>query len=219
MKLKELGIWIGIIIITILATLWGLSALTNITENPSDKPVGTPAPVSKQDITLGKADGAKVTLIEYADFQCPACNTMAGFVRQASADFKDKLFIVYRFFPLVDLHQNAMSSAQTAYAAYKQNKFWEMSELLYQNQEIWSEDANAQKIFTGYAKKLNLNLDQFAKNYSSDATKKFINDQKDESLKINLTYTPSIFINGKLIQNPQYYEAFKQIIQDAINGK
>jgi protein-disulfide isomerase len=223
MKFKELGIWIGIIVVTAIATLWGLTALTNVTGNPSNNgstpQVGTPASVSKEDITLGSQDGAKVTLIEYADFQCPACKPMSEFIRQAATDFKGKLFIVYRFFPLVNLHQNAMSSAQAAFAAYKQGKFWEMSHLLYQNQDNWSTDNNAQKIFTDYAKKLGLNIGQFTQDYNSDSTKKFINGQESESLKINLTYTPSVFINGKLIQNPQYYEGFKQLIQDALNGK
>lgn len=217
--MKQAGIWIGIIVI-LLATFWGLIALVNSTSS-SANPIAQakhPASVSKNDITLGIASKAKVTLIEYADFQCPACKAYAESVKKLNKDFKDDLFIAYRFIPL-DIHKNALTSAQAAYAAYKQNKFWEMDELLYQNQDSWADLDNPQKAFTEYAKKINLDIDQFIKDYNTDETLKFINSQKDEGISINITYAPSFFVNGKLIENPQNYEAFKQIIQNALNNK
>ena len=220
MKAKELWVWIGILAV-IFAALWGLIALVN-GSNPSTDSTAqtrTPAPISNQDITLGATNSAKVTLIEYADFQCPACVIVANFIKRATIDFKGKLQIAYRFFPLTNSHQNSMTSAQAAFAAYKQGKFWEMNELLYQNQDTWATDNNAQEIFTGYAQKLNLNIDQFINDYTADSTKKFINSQEDEGMKINITSTPSLFINGELIQNPQNYEALKQVIQNEINKK
>ena len=220
MKTKEIWIWIGVIVV-LLSTLWGLIALVNAT-NPSANSasqVKAPASTSKEDITLGVANKAKATLIEYADFQCPACATYAQFVKQLNKDFGDNLLIVYRFLPLTDAHKNAMSSAQAAFAAYKQNKFWEMDELLYQNQNSWADAGNSQQIFTDYAKKLNLNIGQFTKDFNADSTKKFIDKQKNEGVSIGITYTPSFFINGKLIENPQGYDAFKQVIQNALNNK
>jgi protein-disulfide isomerase len=217
MKAKEIWIWIGIIVI-LFATLWGLIVLINPgSPNNSTPKVSTPAPATKADITLGTADKAKATLIEYADFQCPACAVFSQFVDQARKDFGDNLLIVYRFLPLIDAHKNAMTSAQAGFAAYKQNRFWEMNALLYQNQNSWAESDNAQTIFTGYAKKLNLNLDQFAKDYNSDVAKKFIEAERTEGVSIGITFTPSFFIDGKLIENVQSYDAFKQIIQNAIN--
>ena len=217
MKIKELWIWIGIIAVTF-ATLWGLIALVNNSPASSTPQVETPKAVSSRDITLGIASNAKVTLIEYADFQCPACSVLAPFVKQLNKEFGNNLLIAYRFFPL-NAHQNAMPSAQAAFAAYKQNKFWEMSELIYQNQDSWTNAGNAQQIFTDYAKKLNLNIDKFTSNYNEESTKKFINDETKEGLSIGITYTPSFFVNGKLIQNPQNYEEFKQIIQNTLNSK
>jgi protein-disulfide isomerase len=218
MKMKELWIWISIIAVALI-TLWGLIALVDSSSTSSTSQIGTPKAVSDQDITLGNIDKAKVILIEYADFQCPACSISASFVRKLNKEFGNSLLIVYRFFPLTNIHQNSMPSAQAAFAAHKQDKFWEMSELLYQNQDLWAEDQNAQKIFTDYAKKINLNIDQFTKDYNADSTKKFINAEGDEGLSIGINSTPSFFVNGKLIQNPQDYEAFKQIIQNEINNK
>lgn len=217
MKSKEIWIWIGVIVVT-LATLWGMIALVNSSPSPSIPQTGTPKAVSDQDITLGIASNAKVILIEYADFQCPACSALAPFVKQLNKEFGNNLLIVYRFFSL-NGHQNSMPSAQAAFAAYKQNKFWEMSGLIYQNQDSWINAGNAQRIFTDYAKKLNLNIDQFTNDYNAASTKKVINDDYNEGLSIGITYVPSFFVNGKLIQNPQNYEEFKQIIQNEINSK
>jgi len=220
MKTKEIWIWIGVIIV-LLATFWGLITLVNSTNSSANltSQVKTPASASKEDITLGIAEKAKATLIEYADFQCPACSTYAQFVKQLNKDFGNNLFIVYRFLPLIDAHKNAMLSAQAAFAAHKQNKFWEMDELLYQNQNLWANAGNAQQIFTDYAKKLNLNIEQFTKDFNADSTKKLINAQRDEGISIGIVQTPSFFVNGKLIENPQDYDAFKQVIQNALNNK
>lgn len=220
MKAKEIGIWIGIIAF-LSATLWGMITLMNANSpsNDSTTQVKAPTAVSKKDITLGTANKAKVTLIEYADFQCSACSTYAQFVKQLNKDFGDNLFIVYRFLPLTDAHKNALLSAQAAFAAYKQNKFWEINQLLYQNQNSWTEADNAQQIFTDYAKQLNLNIDQFTSDFGADSTKTFINAERDEGISIGIFRTPSFFVNGKLIENPQSYDAFKQIIQNEINSK
>jgi protein-disulfide isomerase len=223
MKMKELGIWIGIIVI-LFATFWGLITLVNSSNPSTNSTVQTtqtkpPASISAQDITLGATNSAKVIVIEYADFQCPACKAPSGFLKRAAKDFKDKVLVAYRFFPLINSHQNAMSSAQTAFAAHKQNRFWEMSEMLYQNQDTWANLKNPQQIFTDYAKKLSLSIDQFTSDYSADSTRKFINVEEDEGIAIGINFTPSFFVNGKLIETPQNYEAFKQIIQNEINTK
>jgi protein-disulfide isomerase len=220
MKMKELGIWVGIIVV-LFATLWGLIALVGNSNQPanSSAQTGTPAPISGQDITLGATNSAKVTLIEYSDFQCPACKITSNFLKQASEDFKGKVQVAYRFFPLINSHQNAMTSAQAAFAAYKQDKFWEMDELLFQNQETWAVINDPQQTFTNYAKKLGLNIGQFTKDYNADAAKKYINAQEDEGIKIGITFTPSFFVNGKLIQTLLDYKDFKQLIQNEINSK
>lgn len=218
--MKNVGIWVAVALVTFF-TAWGLIVFVNNSPAsfPSSSPVGIPKPVSDQDITLGTKNKAKVTLIEYADFQCLACAISMQFVQKLHEDFKDKLLVVFRFFPLAGAHQNSMPSAQAAFAAHKQNKFWEMSELLFQNQDSWANDENPQAIFTDYAKKLNLNLDQFTVDYNSNSTKEFINNEENEGLAIGIDRTPSLFVDGKLIENPQRYEDFKQIIQNALNDK
>jgi len=213
--MKQIGVWAGIIAIFFVTT-WGLIALVNSRSSASSQ-VSAPPAISKDDQVLGASTKVKAILIEYADFQCPACKNYALIVRQLKKDFGDDLLIAYRFFPLINIHQNAMPSSQAAYAAGKQNKFWEMSDMIYENQENWANSANAKDLFIEYAKKLDLNIAQFTDDYNADSTRKFIIDQMNSGVSIGINYTPTFFLNGKIIQNPQGYEAFRQLVQDEIN--
>jgi protein-disulfide isomerase len=213
--MKKIITWLSIVIV-FLAIIWGLISLVNSSGNNSLPQTKTPKSASQNDITLGATQSARVTLIEYADFECSACANYAPIIEKLNKDFANSLLIICRFFPLINSHPNSLPSAQTAYAAYRQNKFWEMNELLYKNQNVWGESKDPLKFFTDYAKTLKLNLDQFTKDYDADATKQFINAQREEGLSIGITYTPSFFVNGKLIQSPQDYDGFKQIIQNEI---
>ncbi len=219
MKTKELGIWAGIIVILI-GGLWLLISAVNNSPSPSTPVEMTNLPpVSKDDFVKGPgsaSDSAKVTLIEYGDFQCPSCGAYFPLVKQLSAEFGNELRIVHRFFPLTNIHKNAMIAAQTAYAAGLQGKFWEMHDTLYENQTSWS-DTNPRETFIGYAKDLKLNLDKFKQDLDSDSTKQFINQSASEAISIGINSTPTFFVNKLKIKNPANYEAFKKIIQDEIN--
>lgn len=216
MKAKEIVIWIGFLVVLI-GGLWGLVAAVNNSPSPSapTEIKGLPK-VSKDDFIRG-GPKAKVTLVEYGDFQCPACGSYHPIIKKLEADFKDDLRVVYRFFPLTNVHQNAMPAAQAAYAGGLQNKFWEMHDALYENQNFWA-NTDPKNIFFDYAKKLNLDLDKFKKDMDSDSTKQFINNQENTGVSIGINSTPTFFVNEKHIQNPAGYEEFKKIIQDEIEA-
>jgi len=120
MKLKEVGIWAGVITVLI-GGLWFLVSTVNNSPSPSNpiEMVNLP-PVSKDDFAKGPesdktgSESARVTLIEYGDFQCPACAAYFPLVKQISEEFNKDLRIVHRFFPLTNIHKNAMLAAQTA---------------------------------------------------------------------------------------------------------
>lgn len=216
MKPKEIGIWVGVIVILIIG-LWALIGAVNNSPSPqTPSKIENLSPVSQSDFVKG--DGkAKVILIEYADFQCPACRSYFPLAKQLSSEFSKDLKVVYRFFPLTTIHQNALISAQAAYAAGLQGKFWEMHDKLFENQSSWSGLSNPKDIFVDYAKKLNLNIDKFKKDLEADSTKEFINKAADNATAIGINSTPTFFVNGKHIQNPTGYDEFKKIIQDDIN--
>lgn len=217
MKIKEIGIWIGVIAI-LFAGCWLLISIVNSSPSPSEPiQITNLPPISKNDFTKGP-ENVKVTLIEYGDFQCPACGAYHPIVKQLEEEFSKDLKIVYRFFPLANVHKNAMLAAQTAYAAGFQNKFWKMHDMLYENQSAWS-DTNPKDIFIEYAKELKLDVNKFKTDMDSDSAKKFINSQADTGLSIGINSTPTFFVNGNHIQSPSDYDGFKKIIQDEINKK
>ena len=158
---------------------------------------------------------SKVVLTEYGDFQCPACGAYYPLVKQLEKDFPN-LTLVFRHFPLPQ-HGNAWPAAQAAEAAGAQGKFWEMHDMLYENQDFWSGEKNAQSIFQTYAQKLGLNIDKFKADFdSSKAKNKIEPDLQGGTTQIN--GTPTFFLNNQKIENPQSYEQFKSIIQQAFNS-
>ncbi len=134
-------------------------------------------------------------------------------------DFGDKIAIVYRHFPLRQLHANTEIAALSAEAAGKQNKFWEMHDMLFENQKDWENDGNAQEIFISYAEKLNLNLAEFRQDMNSNELKKKIEDDYQSGVKAGINHTPTFFLNSKEIDNPRSYDEFKNIINQAESEK
>lgn len=178
--------------------------------------LGTPAPITAVDHVKGPAD-AKVTIIEYSDFQCPACQAYYPVMEKLFAEASTTVRFVYRHYPLPQ-HQNAMITAQATEAAGLQGKFWEMYSLVFANHADWTETKDPRVVMLGYAKKLGLDIEKFKADIDSDAVKKLVVDKKAEGEKLGISYTPTFFVNGKVIENPQGYELFKKVIQSAVTG-
>ncbi len=206
---KKIALWAGIALFLVIG-VWGIYAAST---QPSSSPTPsiTMPKVTTSDFQTGSPSG-NVTLVEYADFQCPACKAYYPVVKQLQKDYGDRLHFVYRFFPLENVHKNAESSARAAYAAALQGKFWEMHDTLFQNQDAWAGLSDPTDTFTDYAKTLGLNVDQFRKDYTSNAASKFVENAYQTALNMGLQGTPSFFINGKFIENPQGYQPFKDLI-------
>jgi len=209
---KKVGIWAGAVIVFSLV-IWGLILATN--KPVSQTPLNSLPSPRKTDITLGN-NNAKVVLTEYADFQCPACATHYPIIKQVLNEYKDKVLFIYRNFPLPQ-HQNAEPAAYAAYAAYKQNKFAEMEDLLYENQTSWSEAQNAQDIFRQYAEQINLDMNKYEQDFSSEETKSFIENQKLEAQTLGINSTPTFFVNKEQLQNTQGFDSFKKAIENALS--
>lgn len=170
------------------------SAPTPATSGTAAAVTTTLPPVRDTDWTKGPAD-AKATLIEYLDFQCPACAQTFPLVEQAVETNKDTTRLVIRYFPLAQ-HKNAVPSAKAAEAAGKQDKFFQMASLLFLRQSDWQDESNAVPKFEAYATELGLNLDQFKQDMTDQKVASKIQDSLDESTRLNLPGTPSFFLNG-----------------------
>ncbi len=213
---KKIAIWVGIAAVLI-AAVYGLFQIANSPQTTSTSSGKLPQ-VTKEDPVTGNPN-AKVTLVEYADFQCPACAAYHPMVKQLLTDYNGKIYFVYRYFPLTAIHQNAMISSLAAFAAGLQSKFWEMHDMLFQTQNSWASSPKARETFIDFAKKLDLDIDKFKTDLESDKGKNFINDTYNKGQAIGVNSTPTFFINGTKIQNPRTYNDFKSLIENEINKK
>ena len=203
-------IWIGGIIIVLIGLMfWGASGSSSV--NPPFE-VGVIHPLDKVE---GNATSS-VLIIEYSDFECPACRTYYPILKELMVEFKDKVALVYRDFPLTEIHANAEPAARAAQAAGKQGKFWEMHDLLFEKQDEWAKTVNVGPLFESYVALLGISTEQFKTDWSSKEIRDFVRAERSSAIRLGLQGTPSFFINGKQIQNPSSVDAFKTIINDAI---
>ncbi len=162
-----------------------------------------------EDHIIGNPD-ATVTLTEYSDFQCPACGQFNPVVEQVLATYGDQIRFEYKHFPLISIHQFALPAAKAAEAAGQQGKFFEMSKLLFQNQATWSVATNPQVYFIKYAEDLGLDLALFKIHMTSSILEDRIKRDFGEARDLNLTGTPTFFLNGQQMQ----IESFQGFIDD-----
>lgn len=183
---------------------------------PADAPVGgTLATVTDKDWVKGKNE-APVTLVEYTDFQCPACGAYYPLVKQLSDEMGDQLRLVVRHYPLVQIHKNALSGARAAEAAGRQGKFWEMYDLLFEHQTEWSlADDPLKSILPAYAAQLGLDTEKFRQDMTDPTLDDKINADRETGNGLKINGTPSFFLNGKVIKNPTSFEEFKKLVEAA----
>jgi len=160
-----------------------------------------------------------VTLVEYGDYQCPFCGQYYPIVKQVQAEFADKIFFQFRNFPLISAHPNAFAGARAAEAAALQNKFWEMHDLLYENQSVWSGTTDPTTLFKSYAQQLGLNATRFQTDYASSKVNDLINADMAEGNKLQITGTPTFFIDGKKVEISGSVASFEKVINAEIAKK
>lgn len=184
-------------IIAIIAILFGLnSVLTKKNKNNSV----VVEKVSDSSYTMGDPN-AKIKLIEYSDFQCPACKGFASVFPEVYSYINNKygsstLSLTYKYFPLISIHQNALLSAYSAEAARHQGKFWEMGAVLFEKQNDWENALDAKGKIEGYARDMGLDMAKFVQDRDSEETKNIVNAGLTEATKLGLDHTPFVFMNG-----------------------
>lgn len=162
---------------------------------------------------------APAVLIEYSDFQCPACGSYEPIVQKLRQQFGDRLTLVYRQYPLRQVHQYAQLAAQAAEAANRQNKFWEFHDLLFDRQKSWPQALDVKQTMLDYAAELKLDTTKFTSDMDSQVVKDRINRDVTTGTAANIPGTPTFFLNGNKLTNPSSSEAFAKIITDVLAQK
>lgn len=210
-KQGKILLW-AIVILILGGTVFALAILPKKADRPAA--TGELQAISSNDWITANPE-SKVGLIEYGDFQCPACAAYETILQKLLKDNAKELKFVYRNFPLQQ-HANAKIAAYAAGAAGQQGKFWEMHDLIFAGQNSWEGKNNegAKDIFVGYAKILNLNMDQFNQDLNSAEVRGKVEADYQSGLKAGVNSTPTFFLNEKKVQ-PQSYEAFANLIKQA----
>jgi len=162
---------------------------------------------------------APVTLEEFGDFQCPPCGSIAGFIDELVKEYDPRLRVVFRNFPLPN-HNHAREAALAAEAAGLQGRFWEMHDLLYREQAVWSKADNVPELFNGYAGMIGLNLDQFKKDMDGEKTKARVDSDHERGDSLGVQSTPSVFINNRQVgPNDRTPDGLRDTINAALKEK
>jgi protein-disulfide isomerase len=173
------------------------------------------APEQRQEIPIGDSPvrggaNAKVTIVEFMDFECPFCARVRPTIDQILKTYGDQVRVVFKHYPL-PIHPQAPGAAQAAEAAHAQGKFWEMHDLLFENQR---QLGDAQ--YDAWAKEIGLDVARFDHDRASKDVKDRIDRDEKEGDQVGVSGTPAFYINGRYLSGAQPFAAFKRMIDQEL---
>ncbi len=171
---------------------------------------GTRLGLNSQQLTEQFFSEAPVTIVEFSDFQCPYCAGEQPILKKIKRTYGDQVTIIYKHVPL-PIHPFAQRAAEASECARDQEKFWEYHDLLFDNQDLISEE-----LFPQLAQELGLSVSQFNQCLSSGAKKSRVQQDLAEAQSLMISGTPTLFINGQRFVGVQSYEELQQIIDQAL---
>jgi protein-disulfide isomerase len=185
---------------------------------PAPARTGRPDPNKRYSVnTKGSprrgAEKAKLDVVEFSDFQCPFCARVNPTLNQITKEYGDQVAIVFKHLPL-RMHTKAPAAHAAAEAAHRQDKFWEMHDLIFANQRELT-----QQKYEEYAQQLGLDVDRFRKDAASPAVKKKVDADAAEAARLGVSGTPGFFVNGRFVSGAKPFDSFKQLIDEELKKK
>ncbi len=174
-----------------------------------------PDPQKIHEIEVGDApirgsESAKVTIVEWADFQCPFCVRVNPTLEQIHKEYGDKVRFAFKHLPL-SMHTKARGAHQAAEAAHRQGKFWEMHDRIFADPKHLSPET-----YLRYAGEMGLDLERYNSDLSSTSVRKAIDDDLAMAREFGVSGTPSFFINGRFLSGAQPYGSFARVIDEEL---
>jgi|SRR5439155_17838582 len=162
---------------------------------------------------------ASVTLEEFGDFECPSCASLATFVDQLIKEYHPRVRLIFRNFSL-PMHQLARDAALTAEAAGLQGRYWEMHDMLFREQAVWSSATDVQLLFDTYAETLGLDLDQFRKDVKSDKVRERVESDQTRAKSLGVKTAPTLFVDKREMgPNERNPEGVRKLVDEAVKAK
>lgn len=163
-----------------------------------------------EDKIKGNPD-AETVLVEYSDFQCPACGQFFPYVKDILEEYGDAIRFEYRHFPLKTIHPHAVIAARAAEAAGQQGKFFEMHDKLFENQSTWSNSAAPITYFEQYAEEIGLDVDLFKRHLDSSLIAAAVEDDFNDARERGYSSTPTFLLNGEVMEFQTFGSFIEQI--------
>lgn len=208
-----------IIAVVLVAAIVGYVVLSRSGRNVAT-PIAAPAPQSTTEAQRKPPAGVVVTLEEFGDYQCPPCGALHPSLKRLKQEYGPNLNFVFRNLPLTELHKNALIAAQAAEAARMQNRFWEMHDLLYENQDLWKDDINPQSIFWKFASDLGLDTARFSRDMADKQVKLRIEADQAAAAELSIGGTPTVLIDGRELRpDVTNYEGIRKGIDFIMSRK
>jgi protein-disulfide isomerase len=155
---------------------------------------------------------AKVTLVEFSDFQCPFCSRVTPTLDQIEKEYGNQVRVVFKHLPL-GMHSKAPAAHAAAEAAHRQGKFWEMHDLIFANQREMSPEK-----YVEYAGQIEIDVERFKRDVAAASVKQKIDADAQEAAKLGVTGTPGFFINGRFLRGARPFNSFKELIDEELKS-
>jgi protein-disulfide isomerase len=158
-------------------------------------------------------DSAPITLVEFGDYECPACGYYYPMVEEVLHRYPDKVKLEFHHYPLVQMHAHALAAAMAAEAAADQGKYWEMHDMLYKHQSQWARSLNPEGQFLAFAAEIGLDANKFMRSLKSPDVEKRILEDIQRGSKAKVNSTPTFIIDGRSLEPlPKGVDDFAKII-------
>ena len=189
------------VIIAIVLTLAVVAVVLLLRSGKSGEPFNAASsPQPSADLPRKPPANVVVTLEEFGDYQCPPCGALHPVLKKLKQEYGANLNFVFRNLPLSAIHKNAMAAAQAAEAARMQSRFWEMHDLLYENQDLWKDDINPMPIFWKFAADLGLDTAKFSSDMEDKQVKLRIEADQSAATELGVNGTPTLLIDGRQLR-------------------
>ena len=162
-------------------------------------------------------ENARLTLVEFGDYQCPSCRAYHPFVQELLSRFPKDLRLEFHHYPLISIHPNSMAASTAVEAAGEQGKYWEMHDLVFEHQDQWAKNQNPETDFLALANQLGLDPNKFMQAMRSPVVQDRILQDVGRARDADVEAVPTFFIDGQIIESPPSISEFVKIIDERIH--
>lgn len=216
---SETKVVISLIVLTLIVIVGGIFLVSNQAANTSGDVKIDKAILIRPDSKQIAGKNSKVSIVEFADYECPSCAALYPNLKKLLSTDGDKITFVYRNFLI---HSGSMQAAVAALAAGEQGKYWEMHDILFEKQDEWSvaaTDKDRGVFFEKYATQIGLDIAKYKTDIANSKFTDMVNRDQTDGTSMNVHATPTVIINGsKLVIGSISYTELKKIVDDEIAG-